>query len=172
MSVYRGGLVAAVFILVGKGEEKGVDIIITALLRTLCQVAHPPANSLSRFVFLLLISIPVPLVLPPSPVQPPSFFQAESRRRRKGGRGVSTAIARIFMFMPPPPSLPPSLVVRVDGVTVSWRSITRLADDQLLWVMLATPSIASKGVLPEWRAREGEGRFTLQSCLSSYDKVI
>ena len=109
MSVYRGGLVAAVFILVWKGEEKGVDIIITALLRTLCQVAHPPANSLSRFVFLLLISIPVPLVLPSAPVQPPSFFQAESRRRRKGGEGVSTAIARIFMFMPPPPSLPPSL---------------------------------------------------------------
>ena len=36
ISVYRDGLVAAVFILVGKGEEKGVDIIITALLRTLC----------------------------------------------------------------------------------------------------------------------------------------
>ena len=99
--MYRGGLVAAVFILVGKGEEEGVDIIITALLRTLCQVAHPPANSLSRFVFLLLISIPVPLVLPSAPVQPPSFFQAESRRRRKGGRGVSTAIARIFMFYRP-----------------------------------------------------------------------
>ena len=78
MSVYRGGLVAAVFILVGKGEEKGVDIIITALLRTLCQVAHPPANSLSRFVF-LLISIPVPLVLPPR------FNLLLSFKRRAGG---------------------------------------------------------------------------------------
>ena len=106
MSVYRGGLVAAVFILVWKGEEKGVDIIITALLRTLCQVAHPPANSLSRFVFLLLISIPVPLVLPPRFNLLLSFKRRAGGEEREGEEGVSTAIARIFMFMPPPPSLP------------------------------------------------------------------
>ena len=65
--------------------------------------------------------LPLPLRLPPPHLHPrsagpsfrpgsSSFFlssgEQEAKKGRERGEGVSTAIARIFMFMPPPPSLP------------------------------------------------------------------